>query len=112
MTTIENIKKIVSQIMYDSEVCKPDLYCSEDIFWELSQRPDCKIHPTQKETLVMLPNVYWALDIFLTVPNIKAHTRRGELILKYLELVSYYIFEENGSLIEIHNIVQDILKNI
>ena len=111
MSTMKNIEQVISQIMHDTDTYKPDLYCAEDVFQELIKRPDCQIHPIQKNTIVMLPNVYWSLDPKLTVPNIVAHTHRGELILEYLDLVSHYIFEEKGSIDEVQQMVQEFIKN-
>lgn len=110
MSTMKNIEQVISQIMHDTDTYKPDLYCAEDVFQELIKRPDCQEHPIQKNTVVMLPNVYWSLDPKLTVPNIVAHTHRGELILKYLDLVSHYIFEEKGSIDEVQQMVQEFIK--
>lgn len=59
----------------------------------------------------MLPNVYWTLETKLSVPNIVAHTHRGELILQYLDLVSYYIFEEKGSIDDVQEMVQKFIKS-
>ncbi len=111
MSTIQNIEQVISQIMHDTDTYKPDLYCTEEVFQELVKRPDCQVHPIQKNTLVMLPNVYWTLETKLSVPNIVAHTHRGELILQYLDLVSYYIFEEKGSIDDIQEMVQKFIKS-
>lgn len=111
MSTIQNIEQVISQIMHDTDTYKPDLYCTEEVFQELVKRPDCQVHPIQKNTLVMLPNVYWTLETKLSVPNIVAHTHRGELILQYLDLVSYYIFEEKGSIDDVQEMVQKFIKS-
>lgn len=111
MSTLENIKQIMALIIQDTDTNKPDLYCSESVFIELSKRADCRTHPTQKNTIVMIPNVYWVKDVELTETDIVAYTNRGALIVDYLMLVSQLIFDEHGSLDDVNQLIQEFLDN-
>ncbi|MGL5955147.1 MAG: hypothetical protein ACRC0X_00865 [Brevinema sp.] len=107
---LDEIKSVITQIIQETDVRKPDLFCSEEIFLELLKRPDCQIHPIQKNTIVMLPNVYWTKDLSLSIPNIIPHTHRGILILRYLDLIANFLIEEQGSITDIHNIVKELIN--
>lgn len=109
MSTLDEIKQIITQIVQEKETHKPDLYCSEYIFTELKKSSDCQTHPTQSNTIVMLPNVYWTCDQTLGEYNIVAYTRKGLLIMEYLKLVSQLIFDEQGSMEEVQQIIKSIL---
>ncbi len=110
MTTLDSIRNVISKIILENDVRKPDLFCSEEVFSELRKRPDCQMHPTLQNTVVMLPNVYWTKSEEITVPNIVAHTKRGELILQYLELVTQLIFHEHGSFTDVQDIVKELIN--
>ncbi len=110
MSTLDSIKDVITQIIQESDIRKPDLFCAEDVFDELLKRPDCKIHPVMDDTVVMRPNVYWTKSSELSVPNIVANTHRGELILQYLDLVTKLIFEEQGSITDVQDIVRDLIN--
>ncbi|MGL4677146.1 MAG: hypothetical protein ACRCWI_05720 [Brevinema sp.] len=110
MSTLEEIKLIILQIVQETDVRKPDLFCSRELFLELLKRSDCQPHPLQKDTVVMLPNVYWTQNLSLSMPNIIAHTHRGVLILQYLELIANFIIKEHGSIIHVQNVVKDLIN--
>lgn len=110
MSTLDSIKNVITQIIQETDSQKPDIYCSTNVFSELIKRPDCQLHPTQKDTIVMLPNVYWTKDPVLEDTDMIAYTNRGLLIVQYLELVSQLIMDEHGSLDDVHKIIRELLN--
>ncbi len=110
MSTLDRIRDIIYQIIDETDVRKPDIFCSEYIFLGLTKRADCQLHPTQTNTIIMLPNVYWAIDPQMTIPNVIANTRRGELLMQYLELADYLMLEERGSIVDIQRVVREIIN--
>ncbi len=40
MSTLDSIKDVITQIIQESDIRKPDLFCAEEVFDELLKRPD------------------------------------------------------------------------
>lgn len=101
----EQIKQVLIQIMDDESIGKPDIFCSEIIFMRLKERVDCEVHPIRQDTLVMYPNVYWTISYTIDNSDILPNTKKGYLVLKYLELVAHYANVENGDM----SIIEDFI---